>query len=69
MRQIRNFSLLILLLLLYACIRSYDPVIKSSAEQKYVVSGEYDTEGWQMVEVTLSSPVQSPAFIPVRIAR
>ena len=54
------------MLLLFACIKSYDPVINSDALKKYVVSGRItDTEGWQTIEVSLSSPIGAPDFIPV----
>ncbi len=54
------------MLLLFGCIKSYDPLIDSNVEKKYVVSGRItDKEGWQEVEVSLSSPIDSPEYIPV----
>ncbi|MFH1297569.1 MAG: hypothetical protein ABIJ04_09890, partial [Bacteroidota bacterium] len=66
MLQIKNISVICILLLLFGCIKPYDPVIDSNVENKYVVSGRItDTEGWQEVEVSLSSPIESPEYIPV----
>ena len=62
----KNIFFLLILMLLFSCIKAFDPKIKSNAERKYVVSGRItDTEGWQEVEVSLSSPIESPEFIPV----
>jgi hypothetical protein len=66
MHQIKNTAILFLLLLLGSCIKSYEPVIDSKASNKYVVSGRVtDQEGWQEVEVSLSSPVDSALYKPV----
>ncbi len=66
MPQTKNIFFLFSLMLLLSCIKPYDPKIDSNAESKYVVSGRItDTEGWQEVEVSLSSPIESPAYIPV----
>ncbi|MEI7499252.1 MAG: DUF4249 domain-containing protein [Bacteroidota bacterium] len=66
MHRIKSISVIISLLLLSACIKPYDPVIDASAKNKYVVSGRVtNTEGWQDVEVSLSSPIESPKYIPV----
>jgi hypothetical protein len=52
--------------LLVTCIKSFEPVINSNARNKYVVSGRVtNTEGWQVVQVSLSSPIESPEYIPV----
>jgi hypothetical protein len=65
MHRIRNISI-IFILLLFGCIKPYDPKIESNKENKYVVSGRItDVEGWQEVEVSLSSPIESPEYIPV----
>lgn len=67
MRQIRNIIPILALLLMYACIKPYNPLIDSKAENKYVVSGRItDSEGWQEVNVSLSSPIESPEYIPVQ---
>jgi hypothetical protein len=61
-----NSLFLILMLLLFGCIKAYTPPIDGNAENKYVVSGLItDKEGWQEVEVSLSSPLQSPQYNPV----
>lgn len=66
MQQIRNISLFIILLLLTSCIKEFDPVIDSNAANKYVISGRItNIEGFQEVEIALSSPIQSPKYIPV----
>ena len=52
--------------LLVTCIKPFEPVINSNARNKYVVSGRVtNTEGWQVVQVSLSSPIESPEYIPV----
>jgi hypothetical protein len=67
MHQIKNISFLFLLLMLFSCIKEYDPVIEGDVENKYVISGRItDTEGWQDVEVSLSAPIGSPAVKPLR---
>ena len=54
------------LLLLSGCIKSFDPKIESKEKNKYVVSGRVtNTEGWQEVEISLTSPIGDPVFIPV----
>ncbi|MCX6249568.1 MAG: DUF4249 domain-containing protein [Bacteroidetes bacterium] len=66
MRRIKNISVIFVLLLLFSCIKIYNPNIDAKAEKKYVVSGRITgTEGWQEVEVSLSSPIESPEYIPV----
>lgn len=52
--------------MLFSCIKLYDPQIDSNAKNKYVVSGRItNTEGWQEVDVSLSSPIESPSYVPV----
>lgn len=66
MNRLKTFWLLSFILLFSGCIKSYDPAIDSLEQKKYVVSGRItDREGWQEVEVSRSSPVESPEFIPV----
>ncbi len=66
MHRIKNIFLISAILLLWACIKSYNPQIDANAQDKYVVSGRItDQEGWQDVEVSLSSPIESPEYIPV----
>jgi len=66
MQRINFLPALVAILFFAGCIKAYDPVIDSSAGNKYVVSGKItNIEGWQEVEVSLSSPISSPKFIPV----
>ena len=66
MHQIKNISVIFTMLLLSGCIKPYDLQIDSNSANKYVVSGRViDTEGWQEVGVSLSSPIESPKYIPV----
>jgi hypothetical protein len=66
MHRIKYIPVIFTLLLLNACIKPFDPQIESNKENKYIVSGRItDTEGWQEVEVSLSSPVGSPKYLPV----
>ena len=53
-------------MLLSACIKHYNPVIDANAGNKYVVSGHVTaTEGWQEVDVSMSSPIATPGNIAV----
>jgi Domain of unknown function (DUF4249) len=66
MHQIKNILILFSILLLFGCIKPYDPQIDSNSANKYVVSGRItNTEGWQEVEVSVSSPIESPKYVPV----
>ncbi len=66
MHQIKNILAILSMILLFACIKPFDPSIDSNAANTYVVSGRVsNTEGWQEVEVSLSSPIESPLYIPV----
>lgn len=66
MQQIKNIFPILTLLLMFACIKPFDPRIGSSAENMYVVSGMItDIEGWQEVNVSLSSPIENPVYSPV----
>ena len=52
--------------MLFACIKPFDPHIEGNVKNKYVVSGRVTSaEGIQEVMVSLSSPIEQPAFIPV----
>ena len=65
MLRIKNITVILTMLVLFACIKTYNPRIDSNAENKYVVSGRItDKEGWQEVEVSLSSPIESPGYLP-----
>ena len=64
MRLIKNITVILFMFLLSGCIKPYDPLIDSNVENKYVVSGRItDKEGWQEVEVSLSSSIESPVYI------
>ena len=66
MHQIKNISVIFTMLLLFSCIKPYDPQIDVKVANKYVVSGRItDKEGWQEVDVSLSSPIESPKYVPV----
>ncbi|MEI7723727.1 MAG: DUF4249 domain-containing protein [Bacteroidota bacterium] len=66
MQQIKNISIILILLLMASCIKLYDPVIDANVENKYVVSGRItDVEGWQEVGVSLSAPIDAPKYVPV----
>ena len=66
MLRIKNIFFILILLILWACIKPYYPQIDSNAKNKYVVSGRItNIEGWQNIEVSLSSPIESPEYIPV----
>jgi hypothetical protein len=67
MRQIKYIAVIFGMMLLAACIKQYDPVIDANTASKLVVSGRItDTEGWQDVYVSLTSPVGDPAYIPLQ---
>jgi len=66
MHQIKNIIYIFSMLLLFSCIKEFDPQIDSNVAIKYVVSGRIiGTEGWQVVDVSISSPIQAPEYIPV----
>ncbi|HOX76347.1 MAG TPA: DUF4249 domain-containing protein [Bacteroidales bacterium] len=66
MRQTKGTILIFVLLLAYSCIKPYIPQIKNGEESKYVILGKItDIEGWQVVDISLSSPIEDPAHIPV----
>jgi hypothetical protein len=66
MHQIKTIFTILILLLMLACIKSYNPHIEDDAANKLVVSGRVtDTEGWQEVSISMSSPVENPEYIPV----
>ena len=69
MRRI-NWMVFMLLLGFSACIKPFEPEIDSSEINKYVVSGcVTDSVGWQTVEVSFSSPVGAPEYIPVQFCQ
>jgi hypothetical protein len=49
-----------------SCIRPFDPLIEADEENKYVVSGCItDEEGEQSVYISVSSPMDSPEYLPL----
>ena len=67
MPRIRNISILMVLALVFSCIKPFDPEISGDEEEKYVVVGKVtDTGGWQDVKISLTSPIKNPSYIPVQ---
>jgi hypothetical protein len=65
MHQINKIFLFVLLVLLSSCIKQFTPVFDESVAAKFVVSGRVtDTEGWQQVDISFSSPIEAPEYIP-----
>ena len=59
------FCILIFTWMLSSCIRSYEPDILSEDEKKYVISGYVTDESrLQKVNITISSPISEPKYIP-----
>jgi hypothetical protein len=66
MRQIKYISPILALLLMYACIKPFNPQIEGNAVNKMVISGMItDIEGYQEVNISYSSPVNEPEYNPV----
>ena len=66
MHRIRSVINILVLAIMFACIKPFSPVIEQSAANKLVVSGRVSgTEGWQVVNVSLASPVETADYIPV----
>jgi hypothetical protein len=64
--KIRILFFFIALSMISSCIRSYEPEILTADEKKYVISGQVtDEDGSQSINVTLSSPIENPKYIPV----
>jgi len=62
----KNIISILTLVMLFACIKPFNPAIESTVENKYVVSGKItDTEGWQEVNISLSSPIEIPIYTPI----
>jgi hypothetical protein len=50
-----------------SCIRSYEPDILTEDEKKYVISGYVtDEQGLQTVNITITSPIHDPKYIPAQ---
>lgn len=50
---------------MFACIKPFSPEIEGDAAHKIVISGRItNTEGWQEVNISFSSPVKDDEYIP-----
>lgn len=59
------FCILLLTVMCSSCIRSFEPEILSEDESKYVISGYVtDEDGMQKVNISISSPIHEPKYIP-----
>lgn len=66
MRRNKLILNIMLLIGLLSCIKEFDPDIKASDERKYVVRGELNDSGEeQIINVSFTSPSESPHYIPV----
>ena len=66
MMHIKNSIYIIVLLILAGCIKAYEPKLNSDSVQKYVVQGGVSSiEGYQEVNVSLTSSVDHPEIIGV----
>lgn len=65
MRQNRLLIFIVPLLLFTACIKSYTPVIDSSAAYKIVVSGRVSniTDDWQYITISKSIPLDETHYV------
>lgn len=66
-RKMGNRILLLILVLgLWTCIKPYTPKLKTSSTEKYVIQGMVSNqEGWQEVNVSITSSVNEPRYIPI----
>jgi hypothetical protein len=67
MNQIKKIApLLIYSLFFSACIKTYQPELKSTDEHKYVISGNLtNREGYQYVTISKTSSLEDPSIVPV----
>ena len=64
MMHIKKHIYLFILLILAGCIKPYEPELKDDSVQKYVVQGMVSSvEGYQEVNVSLTSSVSQPDYI------
>ena len=64
MMHIKKTIYFVALVLLAACIKPYEPELKDDSTQKYVVQGMISSiEGFQEVNVSLTSSVNQPQYI------
>ncbi len=61
-----RFLSIILLVGLVSCVKEFEPDLEDSATHKIVISGQLtDVEGFQMVDVTITSSLHKPSRIPL----
>jgi hypothetical protein len=61
-----NFCFILLTLMLTSCLKSYEPVIKSSDAGKYVVSGQVNNgDAVHRINVSIATPIYEPTNKPV----
>ena len=64
MMHIKKILYLLVLVQLSACIKPYEPELKDDSTQKYVVQGMISSvEGYQEINVSLTSAVNQPHYI------
>jgi len=60
------FYILVPVLIITSCIRSYDPEILAEDEKKIVISGQVAAgDSLQKVNVSIGSPIEEPEFLPM----
>jgi len=60
------YAIAFLALMLSSCIKPYEPVIESRDASKYVVSGQVvKGEDIQNINISVTSPISKPEYIPV----
>lgn len=65
MRLIKYLTI-ILLFAPISCIEQYYPKYEKNAIHKYIVTGEINnTEGYQYITISMTSPVDRPTFLPL----
>jgi len=61
------FFILVLALLVSSCVKPFNPKIKTADANKYVVSGQLtNVDGSQTVNVSRTSSINDPKFLPVK---
>ncbi len=67
MHQTKLFWFLLIFTLIFtSCIKEFNPVIKSADEKKYVITGSVsNADSAQTVNISMTSPIQAPAYLPV----
>jgi hypothetical protein len=66
MCRIKNILLVFALLMMFACIKAYTPLIESNEANKLVVAGRItNIGGWHEIKISMSSPLDDPEQITV----